>query len=539
MTFIEQIGYYGLHTLATPLLWWTLTIAAVLLYFHLFPVKRPRLRYYTTLAVLFSLPVGVIVSFMPSSIYTTVTAPENMTWIAAPEITITEGSSSSSGIRSYEALWSGIILFAALGLFLIVFCRFIFNLINLSILKSTSAPVHHHNYNRLLYKLQAELAITRPVQLLYNTRVSSPVSFGWKHPVIILPASAVHNPEANIKPVLVHELQHIKHCDYLISLLTECVTMIMSVHPGTWLLRRHLYRYQEMHCDAMVLGHRPCNPADYARTLLDYCTASTFAENHPACTISRSGSQIRERILMMNRYPREEQTYNSNYSFWVPVLGFGLFLTATTITSCDLTTGQVENNNPAFANESFDREPTLKNGVHSILADLNVAEDDIENDQIKVDVAVSADGLVEDIRIEKSIGESFDRAFIDAIEQAEWMPAEYNGDPVAGHTTIGFNFSREAQHQEPEPEGGIEAIYQNLEYPESARRAGIEGVVVVGFIVDEQGELDEVEVLRDIGGETGEAVIEAIQSVNWNPGYKDGQPSEFSFQVPIRFQLNE
>ncbi len=539
MTFIEQTGYYGLHTLATPLLWWTLTIAAVLLYFYLFPVKRPRIRYYTSIAVLLSLPVGVIVSFMPSSIYTTVTAPENMTWIAAPEITITEGTAGTSGIRSYEALWSGVILFTALGLFLIFFCRFIFNLCNLSILKSTSTPVYYHNYNRLLFKLQTELSITRPVQLLHSTRVSSPVSFGWKNPVIILPAGAVQHPESNLKPVLVHELQHIKHCDYLISLLTECVTMFLAFHPGTWLLRRHLYRYQEMHCDAMVLGHRPCNPADYARTLLDYCTASTVAKNHPACTISRSGSQIRERILMMNRYPREEQTYNSSYSFWVPFLGVGFFLTATTITSCDLTTGQGENNNPAFANESFDSEPALKEGVNSILADLQVAEDEIDNDQIKVDVAVGADGSVEDIRVEKSMGETFDRAFTDAIEQADWMPAENSGEPVAGHTTIGFNFSREEQHQEPEPEGGIEAIYQNLEYPESARRTGIEGVAIVGFTVDEQGELDDFQILRDIGGETGEAVIEAIQSVNWNPGYKDGQPSEFSFQVPIRFQLNE
>ncbi len=89
----------------------------------------------------------------------------------------------------------------------------------------------------------------------------------------------------------------------------------------------------------------------------------------------------------------------------------------------------------------------------------------------------------------------------------------------------------------PEPQGGLEQIYRNLRYPEIARRAGIEGVVVVQFVVDAQGNVQNPRILRGIGGGCDEAAIEAIQATTWNPGRQRGRPVAVQFQVPIRFQL--
>ncbi len=89
----------------------------------------------------------------------------------------------------------------------------------------------------------------------------------------------------------------------------------------------------------------------------------------------------------------------------------------------------------------------------------------------------------------------------------------------------------------PEPVGGMKAIFDRVRYPEIARRAGIEGRVLVEFIVDEQGNVTEPKVLRGIGGGCDEAAIEAISGVKFTPGMQRGRPVKVQFQVPIVFRL--
>ncbi len=89
----------------------------------------------------------------------------------------------------------------------------------------------------------------------------------------------------------------------------------------------------------------------------------------------------------------------------------------------------------------------------------------------------------------------------------------------------------------PEPAGGMAAIYQNIRYPDAARRAGIEGRVIIQFIVDENGQVRDPVVVRGIGGGCDEAAIAAIQSVEWSPGRQRGRPVRVQFQLPIMFRL--
>ncbi len=89
----------------------------------------------------------------------------------------------------------------------------------------------------------------------------------------------------------------------------------------------------------------------------------------------------------------------------------------------------------------------------------------------------------------------------------------------------------------PEPAGGMQAIYNNIRYPDAARRAGIEGRVIIQFIVDETGQVRDPVVVRGIGGGCDEAAIEAIRSVEWSPGRQRGRPVRVQFQLPIMFRL--
>ncbi|MEX0773750.1 MAG: energy transducer TonB [Balneolales bacterium] len=90
----------------------------------------------------------------------------------------------------------------------------------------------------------------------------------------------------------------------------------------------------------------------------------------------------------------------------------------------------------------------------------------------------------------------------------------------------------------PEPEGGIEAIYDNLEYPDVARRAGIEGRVSVQFTVDESGNVSDAQVLRGIGGGADEEAINAIRGTQWTPGRQRGQAVPVRFVYTVQFRLS-
>ncbi len=90
----------------------------------------------------------------------------------------------------------------------------------------------------------------------------------------------------------------------------------------------------------------------------------------------------------------------------------------------------------------------------------------------------------------------------------------------------------------PELKGGMQSIYDNLRYPEVARQAGIEGRVVVQFIIDENGQVTDPQVVRGIGGGCDEAAIEAVRQVEFEPGRQRGRPVRVRYSLPIVFRLS-
>ncbi len=91
----------------------------------------------------------------------------------------------------------------------------------------------------------------------------------------------------------------------------------------------------------------------------------------------------------------------------------------------------------------------------------------------------------------------------------------------------------------PELIGGMQAIYEHLRYPEIARKAGIEGRVVVQFIIDEEGNVVDPVVVRGIGGGCDEAAIEAVRQVRFTPGRQRGRAVRVRYSLPITFRLSQ
>jgi TonB family protein len=90
----------------------------------------------------------------------------------------------------------------------------------------------------------------------------------------------------------------------------------------------------------------------------------------------------------------------------------------------------------------------------------------------------------------------------------------------------------------------LEYIYTNLKYPEKARDKGLEGMVIVRFVVDKKARITEIEVKKDPGEGCGQAVKEIVENMNkmpkkWIPGKLKGKKVNVSYMLPVKFKLAE
>jgi periplasmic protein TonB len=84
----------------------------------------------------------------------------------------------------------------------------------------------------------------------------------------------------------------------------------------------------------------------------------------------------------------------------------------------------------------------------------------------------------------------------------------------------------------------IQFLQQNIVYPQMARESGIQGTVYVTFVVERNGAVTDVRVLRGIGGGCDEEAVRVIKAMpKWNPGKQRGKPVRVQFNMPIKFTL--
>ena len=94
----------------------------------------------------------------------------------------------------------------------------------------------------------------------------------------------------------------------------------------------------------------------------------------------------------------------------------------------------------------------------------------------------------------------------------------------------------------PEFPGGsaklMEYIQKNIKYPMMARESDIQGRVFVNFVVEPDGSISNVAVLRGIGGGCDEEAVRVVNSMpKWKPGKQRGSAVRVSYTVPIIFKL--
>ena len=84
----------------------------------------------------------------------------------------------------------------------------------------------------------------------------------------------------------------------------------------------------------------------------------------------------------------------------------------------------------------------------------------------------------------------------------------------------------------------MEFLGNNLKYPSMARETNIQGKVFVTFVVNEDGKISDVKVLRGIGGGCDEEARRVVMAMpSWKPGKQNGRSVPVQFNLPIQFKL--
>lgn len=99
-----------------------------------------------------------------------------------------------------------------------------------------------------------------------------------------------------------------------------------------------------------------------------------------------------------------------------------------------------------------------------------------------------------------------------------------------------------AVEQEPQYPGGLDALRtflsRSLNYPRAAASAGISGKIFLSFVVNTDGSLTDVQVLKGIGFGCDEEAIRVIRKMpNWRPGKQSGRAVRVKYNLPISFTL--
>ena len=137
--------------------------------------------------------------------------------------------------------------FAGLGVLLVGLAR-------LRWLRASSSRVTDGRWHRLCADLSRSCGLNRGVDLLLGPRPGLVATWGWRRPVVMLPASASGWSAERMRVVLLHELAHARRGDWLLQLAAEGLRCVWWFNPLAWMVRARLRRESEHAADDLVLA---------------------------------------------------------------------------------------------------------------------------------------------------------------------------------------------------------------------------------------------------------------------------------------------
>ena len=118
----------------------------------------------------------------------------------------------------------------------------------------------------LLRSLLAEAGLRRSIAVRVHESIPGPMTYGTVRPVILLPLDAESWSDAALSRAMIHELEHVRRCDWLSQCMARVVGALYWFHPLVWMAWRRLSLEAERACDDAVL--RRSEATAYAQQLV-------------------------------------------------------------------------------------------------------------------------------------------------------------------------------------------------------------------------------------------------------------------------------
>lgn len=149
---------------------------------------------------------------------------------------------------------------------------------------------------------QTEHEKLRKISIRYSDMISSPLTYGLLHPVILLPKNTDFEEKERLSYILEHEYAHIRHLDALAKLVAALVLCLHWFNPLVWVMYILYNRDMELWCDECVLRrYGKASRASYAQLLIEM--AETRAESQPL--LSHFGRNcVQERIVSIMKFKK-------------------------------------------------------------------------------------------------------------------------------------------------------------------------------------------------------------------------------------------
>ena len=312
----------------------------------------------------------------------------------------------------------------------------------------------------------------------------SPFSY-FKH-IVISEQDYRDNPHE----ILTHEQAHIELRHSWDVLFMSVVTLFQWWNPAAWLLGRELRQVHEYEADEAVLN-QGINAKQYQLLLIRKSVGDKLFSM--ANNFNYQSLKKRIRMMSMNKSSRWNRL---RALAAVPVIALALL---------------------AFANNK------------SVAA---VVTADVQQDRVTQSAEEMPELVLVGMRPDKA-------AEAEKVSQANDVKAEVQApDEAKPQSKKVYN----SVEQMPEFPGGVAALMrylqENIKYPSEAAKNDIEGRVIVQFIIDKTGEVEDVKVVRPVSEELDAEAVRVVKTLpKFEPGRQDGEAVAVWYTLPISFKL--
>lgn len=362
-----------------------------------------------------------------------------------------------------------------------------------------AAAVCDTELTQLLHDLCAILDIQRTVKVVTSKEIASPQMWGFIHPVIMLPRAAILWDYDKKLAVMMHELGHVRRCDWLLTLIVKITCAIFWFLPPVWWFAQKIYQQAEIACDDFIYQLRNKH-IPYAESLLAFAGGDKYHQDDSSLKM-RGYSALYERINAVLDNKRSHQSVPVEaMQYWVLFGGLILVLMA----SVQLL---------PLKNVFF---PSSHLPLH------------IKSQADQVDENNNSDGHTVQI---------FDWSQLKNIRQgiAEQPPALEEIESLIVRVPRPSDIDLDAEHHLKESvmlhkpdikiQGYLPLEMVTPEYPVQALQRGIEGWVQVSFTIGINGEVLDPKIIAQHPSRIfSKSVLKAIKHSRYRPQFFDGQP---------------